>query len=127
MHELDFNILNVLFLEHFLNIFQVKYETEFEFMRFLSVVTNIVKLHGFPPMGTGSDFVLVMVTNILAGLTRKYVIEYSHNFNFDKKITTKESDGIARLVELFYIILTWLQIISLILTGIRILNYKSHI
>lgn len=91
------------------------------------MVTNIIKLHGLPPMGTGSDFVLVMVTNILAGLTRKYVIEYSHNFNFDKKITNKESDGIARLVEFFYIILTWLQIISLILTGIIILNYKSHI
>lgn len=77
-------------------MFQVTYETEFQFMRFLSVVTNIVKLHGFPPLGTGSDWVVVLVTYNLDDLTFYYLTEYKHKLNLDKMITNKESDGIAR-------------------------------
>lgn len=89
------------------------------------MVTNIIKLHGIPPVGTGRDYVLFWVTKTFADLTLKYVIEYPHNFNFDKKITNKESDEIERLVEFFYDILTWLPIISLILTETRILNSST--
>lgn len=77
-------------------MFQATYATEFQFMRFLSVVTNIVKLHGFPPLGKGSDWVVTLVTHNLADLTFYYLTEYKHNLNFDKMITNKESDGIAR-------------------------------
>lgn len=77
-------------------MFQAKYETEFQFMRFLSVVTNIVKLHNFPPLGSGSNRVVALVTKTLADLTLNYLTEYTHHLNFDKMITNKESDGIAR-------------------------------
>lgn len=77
-------------------MFQATYATEFQFMRFLSVVTNIVKLHGFPSLGTGGHWVLTLVNRNLADLTFYYLTEYKHSLNFDKMITNKESDGIAR-------------------------------
>lgn len=84
---------------NFLNMFQVIYESEFEFMRFLSVLTNIIQIHGFPPLGSGSDFVMVFVTKYLKRLARKYLTGYSYSFDFDKEITSIESYRIARLVE----------------------------
>lgn len=80
-------------------MFQVKYESEFEFMRFLSVLTNIIQLHGLPPFGSGSEFVLVFVTKYLKKLARQYLTGYLYSFDFDKEITSIESNGIARLVE----------------------------
>lgn len=87
------------FMRNFLNMFQVKYESEYEFMRFLSAFTNIIHIHGFPPLGTGRDFVLVLVTKCLSKLIRKYLTNYSKSFYFDNEITIAENNEIARLVQ----------------------------
>lgn len=96
MHKKYLLRYRVFCFRHFSNMFQATYETEFQYMRFLSVVTNIVKWHGFPPLGTGSDWAVALVTHDLEDLTFYYLTEYKHNLNFDKMITNKESDGIAR-------------------------------
>lgn len=80
-------------------MFQVKYESEYEFISFLSAFTNIIHIHGFPPLGTGRDFVLRLVTKCLSTLVRKYLANYSYSFYFDNEITVEENNGIARLVQ----------------------------
>lgn len=73
----------------------MKYETPFEFMRYLSFLTKIITLKRIPPLGERYDFVVVLIAMAVNQMSKTFA-DYNNFFQKDLMITELELQSIIR-------------------------------
>lgn len=71
------------------------YETTYEFMRYLSVVTKVMTLNRIPPLGERSDYVIVTIADVVNRMSTTFA-DYDNFFKKDLMITDLELQSIIR-------------------------------
>lgn len=73
----------------------MKYETPFEFMRYLSFLTKIISLKSIPPPGERNHFVMVFIAMAVNQMSKTFA-DYENFFQKDLMITELELQSIIR-------------------------------